>query len=91
MRVGILRCAGLFSAAALAAVVPAGGLARAQPDTACRVVELEMTPTADLQIVAWIEDAGGNYVDTAFITRTTGPGSWISTADRGGRPRPERW
>lgn len=31
-----------------------------------------MTPSADLQIVVWVEDAAGNYVDTVFITRLTG-------------------
>ena len=38
----------------------------------CRVVDVDFTPTEKLQIVAWIEDAAGNYVDTAFITQSTG-------------------
>jgi uncharacterized protein (TIGR03382 family) len=38
----------------------------------CRVVDVDFTPSEDLQIVAWIEDAAGNYVDSAFITQTTG-------------------
>ncbi len=38
----------------------------------CRLVQVEMMPTSDLQIVAWVEDSDGNYVDTAFITRLTG-------------------
>jgi hypothetical protein len=60
-------------AVALAAAAAAGpgavSLAAAQE---CRVVEFDLTPTADLQIVIWIEDAAGRYVDTAYITRTTG-------------------
>ncbi len=35
-------------------------------------MNFDMTPDADMQIVVWIEDAEGNFVDTAFITRTTG-------------------
>ncbi|MBT8494027.1 MAG: fibronectin type III domain-containing protein [Deltaproteobacteria bacterium] len=31
-----------------------------------------MTPTDDLQIVVWIEDDQGNYIDTAYITRSVG-------------------
>jgi hypothetical protein len=46
--------------------------AAAQDDPSCRVVELEMMPTEQLQMVAWLEDPGGNYVDTIYITRTTG-------------------
>ncbi|HEY5925504.1 MAG TPA: fibronectin type III domain-containing protein [Kofleriaceae bacterium] len=38
----------------------------------CRVVDVDFTPAEKLQIVAWIEDAAGNYVDTAFITQSTG-------------------
>lgn len=38
----------------------------------CRIVNFHMTPSDDLQIVIWIEDAAGNFVDTVFITRTTG-------------------
>ena len=53
----------------------AAGLAAETPAVAeveCRVVELDFNPTADLQIVAWLEDAGGNYIDTMYITRLTG-------------------
>jgi hypothetical protein len=56
---------------ALLATLAAPREAAAQ-ELSCRVVEMEMLPTADLQIVAWLEDAAGNYVDTIFITRTTG-------------------
>ncbi len=76
MHLGPLRSAGLVSTAGLALVDAPGGLhlpeAAAQSEASCRVVQLEMTPTPDLQIVAWVEDREGNYIDTAFITRTTG-------------------
>jgi uncharacterized protein (TIGR03382 family) len=38
----------------------------------CRTVDVTMVPADDLQIVAWIEDEAGTYVDTVFITQTTG-------------------
>ncbi len=76
MHLGPLRSAGLVVAFGLALVDAPGGLrlpeAAAQSEASCRVVQLEMTPTPDLQIVAWVEDREGNYIDTAFITRTTG-------------------
>ena len=31
-----------------------------------------VTPTDNLQVVAWIEDAAGQYVDTIYITDLTG-------------------
>lgn len=72
----VLRSAGLVAVAGLVLVDGPGSSplpdAAAQPENTCRVVQLEMTPTPDLQIVAWVEDRQGNYVDTAFITRTTG-------------------
>ncbi len=49
---------------------PAAALA--ETERQCHVVQFEMTPSPDLQIVIWIEDEAGNYVDTAFITRLTG-------------------
>jgi hypothetical protein len=76
MHFGPLRPAGLVLAAGLTLVDAPGGLhlpeASAQSEPSCRVVQLEMTPTPDLQIVAWVEDREGNYIDTAFITRSTG-------------------
>ena len=48
------------------------GARHAAAEHDCRVVDVELTPSADLQIVGWIEDAAGNYVDTAFITQATG-------------------
>jgi hypothetical protein len=72
----VLRSAVLVAVAGLVLVDGPGTShlrdAAAQPEATCRVVQLEMTPTPDLQIVAWVEDRQGNYVDTAFITRTTG-------------------
>lgn len=38
----------------------------------CRVIELHFTPATTLQIVAWIEDAQGTYVDTTYITNGVG-------------------
>ena len=38
----------------------------------CHVVDVEFTPAADLQIVVWLEDPQGHYVDTAYITQLTG-------------------
>jgi hypothetical protein len=59
-----------YLGAALAALL----VAHAEPARAqqCRVVELQMTPAAKLQIVAWIEDLSGTYIDTVYITNATG-------------------
>ena len=69
------RARAIVPGLALAAIALLGGDHRGQAaaeDPACRVVEFEITPTADLQIVVWLEDVEGNYVDTLFITRKTG-------------------
>src|SRR6188474_456923 len=66
----LLRC--LAASAAASLLLVASRPAAAQDDPSCRVVEMELTPTEDLQIVAWLEDADGTYVDTVYITRTTG-------------------
>jgi hypothetical protein len=42
------------------------------PPSECRVVDLEMQPAAGLQMVAWIEDTAGTFIETIFITRATG-------------------
>ncbi|ACY18170.1 fibronectin type III domain-containing protein [Haliangium ochraceum] len=63
--------AGLWSGRPLAQPAPPA-LAPADEGGTCRIVQLEMTPGDDLQLVAWIEDEAGNYVDTAFITQLTG-------------------
>jgi len=56
-------------AASMWASAPA---ASADPSTECHVVDIEFTPTDNLQIVAWVEDTAGNYVDTAYITQAVG-------------------
>ncbi|MBA2545110.1 MAG: hypothetical protein H0V17_36035 [Deltaproteobacteria bacterium] len=62
------------------ASVALGGDAAADPN-ACRILDVALQPasagdaTADRyppQIVAWLEDAGGAFVDTVFITHATG-------------------
>lgn len=58
--------AALLAAAALA---PADTAAAAEQ---CRVVNVNLQPTAKLQLVAWIEDTQGNYIDTIFITDAVG-------------------
>lgn len=65
-QLGRVLCA---AALGFAAVMVVARPAEAQQ---CRVVEMQMTPTANLQIVAWVEDTAGNYVDTAYITNATG-------------------
>jgi hypothetical protein len=67
----------LLFVAASCLVLGSGDTAGQAPQTAnaagiCRVVNFDLTPSDDLQIVIWIEDSAGNFVDTAFITRTTG-------------------
>ncbi len=52
---------------ALAAFAPAIAAADGK-----RCLDTEFTPTANLQIVAWLETAAGAYVDTVFITQQTG-------------------
>jgi hypothetical protein len=42
------------------------------PPSECRVIDLELKPTAALQMVAWIEDPAGTYIDTIYITQATG-------------------
>ena len=56
-----------FLLAALASSAPP-----AQAQDSCRVVDFSFTPSEKLQIVVWIEDAEGNFIDTAFITQKTG-------------------
>lgn len=42
----------------------------------CRILDLDFLPVADdhppPQIVAWLEDPAGNFVDTVYITQATG-------------------
>jgi hypothetical protein len=46
--------------------------AHADGDGMCRVVKFDMVPADDLQMVVWLEDDVGNYVDTLYITRMVG-------------------
>jgi hypothetical protein len=74
------------------AVLGPSAPAHAEPGQ-CHVVDVGFQPAArtdleageqrGLQIVAWIEDAAGNYVDTIFITRQTGT---FGIGNRPGRP-----
>jgi len=38
----------------------------------CRIVDTDFTPAEGLQIVVWVETETGDFVDTTFITQTTG-------------------
>jgi len=55
--------------AALALLLP--GAAAAAPNQ-CKVVDVDFIPGDKLQIVAWLEDAAGHFVDTIYITQETG-------------------
>jgi hypothetical protein len=66
-------------AAALAAALssPAGPIvpraeAAEDPAPACRMVDVALTPTDDLQMVVWLEDGDGAFVTTLYITESTG-------------------
>jgi hypothetical protein len=52
----------------LLAVTPAA----ADPPGQCHVVDVDFFPQPDLQIVAWVEDAAGTFLDTIFITQSIG-------------------
>ena len=60
------------AAAGVLAVLSALGLATPRAADACRVIDIEFTPSADLQIVIWLEDSAGNFIETLFITDATG-------------------
>ena len=57
---------------AAAALAPAVAPARAEAAEQCRVVNVDLQPTAKLQMVAWVEDSQGHYIDTIFITDAVG-------------------
>ena len=72
-----LRSVTVTLALGLVALAPAA----AHADSRCATIE--MTPSEKLQIVAWVETASGQYVDTVYITQTVGrfglgnrPGRW---------------
>ena len=52
------------------AVLLVSGLAYADDPRRC--VDVQFTPTDALQIVAWVETAAGDYVDTVFVTQEIG-------------------
>src|SRR5438552_1617463 len=63
--------------ALVAALVPS--LAHAADDTQCRILDLSFVPAPPSdsnpfrpQMVAWIEDTSGHFVDTVYITAATG-------------------
>lgn len=63
----------LAGAVVVAALFFQDGAATAdEHDPTCRVVDFEMMPSDDLQIVVWLEDDAGNFVETLYITRLTG-------------------
>ncbi len=64
-----------FSLIALGAVCAAPTAGRADPacNTTCNVVGVDFNPaTSDLQIVAWVEDSAGHYIDTIYVTHKIG-------------------
>jgi hypothetical protein len=64
-----MRLGGRF----VAVVLLAPTLAHAErPAGVCIEVGVDFTPTDNLQIVAWLENATGQYVDTLYITQKTG-------------------
>ena len=54
--------------ALLSVLVPAV----ASADDAKRCIDVQFEPVDELQIVAWVETAGGEYKDTIYITQQTG-------------------
>ena len=56
---------------ALLCLAPAAAHAD-RPDGVCVEVGVDFTPTDALQIVAWVEDQAGNFIDTIYITQKTG-------------------
>jgi hypothetical protein len=56
----------------LGALALVGLAAPARADGTCHVVNVDFTPISNLQIVAWLEDTAGHYVDTIYITQATG-------------------
>lgn len=57
---------------AVVAGVLALSLATASPADACRRITFELTPTENLQIVIWVEDGAGNFIETLYMTDKTG-------------------
>ncbi len=58
--------------AAIAALgLPTTPVVAAEPQQ-CRVVDIDFKPADRLQIVAWLEDTGGNFVKTLYVTDGVG-------------------
>jgi hypothetical protein len=55
---------------AAAAFVPARSAAAEEQQ--CRVVNVDLQPTDRMQMVVWVEDSTGRYVDTIFVTDAIG-------------------
>jgi hypothetical protein len=60
-----------LGAATVALLALGAAQAHAQP-TECRVVQTTFKPAEKLQIVVWLEDAAGNFVDTIYVTDAVG-------------------
>jgi hypothetical protein len=56
----------------LVVVAVLAGSAHARPANVCIDVGVSFTPTDQLQIAGWIEDAQGHYVDTIYLTSKVG-------------------
>src|SRR3954466_13307573 len=41
-------------------------------DATCRLLQVQMQPASHLQIAVWLERPDGKFVDTLFVTRSTG-------------------
>ncbi|MEZ4403401.1 MAG: fibronectin type III domain-containing protein [Kofleriaceae bacterium] len=74
---------GLVSAVVVSLATAAPLAPPASADSLCRVIDVDLQPSAKLQMVAWLEDGAGNYVSTLFITDAVGR--------RGLGNRPGRW
>ncbi len=67
---GQMRIRSVLALAALA-LVPRSAAAGGE-EGMCRVVDIDFTPTDGLQIVVWLEEADGTFVDTLYITDQVG-------------------
>src|SRR5687768_9603404 len=59
-------------AAGFLAILGVLGLVVPRAESNCRVLDIDLLPSEDLQIVIWLEDEAGNFIDTLFITDATG-------------------
>ncbi len=68
--------------ALLAGLVPVVAHAE-RPEGVCMEIDVDFTPSPQLQIVAWLEKPDGTYIDTMYITQKTGR---YGMGNRPGRP-----